>query len=195
MKKFLLGVAAISVSFFLLTGCASVGDGNRQPIPAKIADKVVEVNEEYRALRVCLMAAGVVEIMTDRIQGFDGGLAPEALGRLISLQGAIDTAKLASPLWMNTDMADVAIQLGIVLRNAGREKLSRILFNGPTIGNFLDIAERATLLAVKGDAVLLDINGMLTKVSNGSLDVLLAWQACEARMYKNKTVLSILSGV
>ncbi len=191
MKKFLIALSLV----LGLAGCASIGDEDNQILPDYLADKVIAVADEHRALRVCLMAAGVVEVMTDRVQLFDGKSAPEALGRMIALQGAIDTAKMASPMWMNTDMTDVALQLAAVLKEAGQEKLGRILAGGPTLFNFLDVTKRAIVLAAKGDALLLDINNMLTGLNIGQYEDLQVWQACEARMYKNKMVLSILSGV
>jgi len=178
-----------------LAGCASIGDEDNQVLPSYLADQVIKVEDKHRALRVCLMAVGVAEVMTDRVQLFDGKSAPEALGRMIALQGSVDTAELASPMWMNTDMTDVAHQLAAVLKEAGQEKLGRILAGGPTLFNFLDVTKRAMVLVAKGDALLLDINNMLTGINIGQYEELQVWQACEGRMYKNKTVLSILSGV
>ncbi len=193
--RFLRGVAAIAVSFFLFTGCASIGSGDGQVMPAELADNVIVVSDQYRPLRVCLMAAGVVEVMTDRIQVFDSSQAPEALGRLQALQGAVDAAQISNHLWLNTVMTDVALQLAAVLGNAGHEKLSRILIGGPSVGNFINIAQRATLLVAKGDAILLDINNMLKRVEANTLKEQTIWDACRERMNHNRLVLSILSGV
>ena len=74
MRKLFLFIAAATM--IAVAGCANTKALNT-------VDEVVEVSSEYRALRVCLMAAGVVEVMTDRIQVFDSSKAPEALGRLI----------------------------------------------------------------------------------------------------------------
>ena len=192
MKKLAIGLVA---GLLLLTGCARYGGGeDTTALSAKIVDKVVKVNDQYRSLRVCLLAAGVVEVMTDRVQTFDGTQAPDALGRLMALQGAIDTAKLASPLWMNTDMADVSFQFAKVLKDAGRERLGRILLGGPTLINFINVAQRAALLTSKGDAVLLDINNMLRGVNSGTLEEDVAWAACEYRIAQNRRVLGTLSG-
>ena len=193
MKKFIIGLAA---SLFLLTACASIGgSGSPSSFSAKIADEVAPVDDQYRPLRVCLLAAGVVEVMTDRVQTFDGTQAPNALGRLMALQGAIDTAKMASPLWLNTDMADVSFQFSKVLKDAGREKLGRVLLGGPTLGNFINVAQRATLLTSKGDALLADINSMLRGVNAGTLPEADAWAACEERIAQNRRVLGTLAGV
>jgi hypothetical protein len=155
---------------------------------------VVPVADEYRSIRVCLLAAGVVEIMTDRVQTFDGTQAPDALGRLMALQGAIDTSRMVNPLWLNTDMADVSFQFAKVLKNAGRERLGRVLLGGPTIVNLINVVERAALLTNKGEALLLDINSMLRGVNAGTLPEADAWVACEDRIAQNRRVLGTLSG-
>lgn len=188
-------IPIIMAGLLVLTGCARYGGGeDPTTLPARIVDQVVPVAPEYRALRVCLLAAGVVEIMTDRVQTFDGTQAPDALGRLMALQGAIDTARMASPLWMNTDMADVSFQFAKVLKTAGREHLGRILLGGPTIVNFINVAERAALLTNKGEALLLDINNMLRGVNTGTLFELDAFMACEDRIAQNRRILKTLSG-
>ena len=177
----------------VLGACASdVGNLN---VTNRLADKVVPVSTQYRAVRVCLMAAGIVEVMTDRIQMYDGAAAPEAIGRLLALQGAIDTATGASPLWFNTDMTDVSIQFARVLKDAGKEKLGRILLGGPSIMNYLNIASRALLLTVKGEAVLKDVNRMLAGLSANIYTEQEIWAACEDRIATNRRVLSILSGI
>ena len=177
-----------------LSSCASIGD-DTQAITAKVADKVAMVSEVYRPLRICLMAAGIVEVMTDRVQVFDSSQAPEALGRLLSLQAAVAEVRFADPVWLNTDMADVSLRLADVLHGAGHEKFARFLSGGPTLSNFHDVAQRATLLAVKGDAILLDINTMLEMVDNGIFSEDRAWTACNSRIEKNKRALEALSGV
>jgi len=192
MMKLTIGLLA---GLFLLAGCASLGGDNDPIISARLADKVVEVDDQYRPLRVCLLAAGIIEIMTDRIQVFDSSQAPEALGRLIALQGAVDKARFADPLWINTDMTDVALMFAGVLAKAGQNKLSRILLGGPTISNFLDVAARATLQAAKGDALLFDINIMLNGVEAGTYTKDQIWNACEKKIAENRLILNTLSGV
>jgi len=177
----------------LMIACAG---GPNLSATGRLADKVTPVAIEYRATRVCLMAAGIVEVMTDRIQMFDGAAAPEALGRLQALQGAIDTATQATDtMWSNTDMTDVSIQFARVLKDAGREKLGRILLGGPSILNYLNIASRALLLTAKGEAVLLDINAMLKGVNDRTYTGEEVWDACQGRIATNRRVLSILSGI
>ncbi len=192
MRKWWIPIAFGVAAILMLGGCAGIGGG--QTLPQKIVDRVVPVDNQYRSLRICLLAAGVIEIMTDRVQTFDGTQAPDALGRLMALQGAIDTAKMVSPLWMNTDMADVSFQFAKVLKDAGRERLDRILLGGPTVVNFINVAKRAALLTNKGEALLLDINNMLRGVNAGTLPEADAWAACEDRIAQNRRVLGTLSG-
>lgn len=190
-RKFIFGIVA---GLLLLTGCARYDGEDPTALSAKVVDRVVKVDEQYRPLRVCLLAAGVVEIMTIRVQTFDGAQAPDALGRLMALQGAIDTAKRAGPLWMNTDMASVSFQFAGVLKDAGRERLGRILLGGLTLTNFINVAQRAALLTSRGDALLIDINSMLRGVNAGTLPETDAWAACNDRIAQNRRILRVLSG-
>lgn len=193
LPRWLKGVT-FGALMLLMTACSAVSVGDLNTA-GKLVDKVAPVAAENRPLRVCLMAAGLVEVMTDRIQMFDGASAPEAIGRLQSLQGAISMAKLASPLWSNTDMTDVAIQFARVLKDAGQEKLGRVLLGGPSVLNFLDVAARAALLGAKGEAVLKDINSMLKGVESNKYTEEEVWKACEERIEMNRSVLGILSGI
>ena len=176
----------------LMTACAGAGGLN---VTNKLADRVTPVATEYRAVRVCLMAAGIVEVMTDRIQMYDGAAAPQAIGRLMALQGAVDTARTADTMWSNTDMTDVSIQFARVLKDAGREKLGRILLGGPNLLNYLNVASRALMLTAKGEAVLKDINVMLAGLGLEQYTEEQVWKACESRIATNRRVLSILSGI
>ena len=187
-------IAILLIGLLALTSCARYSGEDSATLPAKIVDQVVKVDDRYRPLRVCLLATGVVEVMTDRIQTFDSTQAPDVLGRLLALQGTIDTVKEASSLWMNTDMVDVSFQFARILKDVGRERLGHILLGGPTLVNFISVAERAVLLTSKGDALLIDINSMLRGVNAGTLSEADAWAACEGRITQNRRVLGILSG-
>ena len=187
-------IAAILLSLFVVSGCANLDEGKPDygSLGQKVADAVVEVRDEHRALRVCLLAAGAVEVMTDLAQY--KGDAELALGKLILLQNAIDRSKRVSMLWFETDMADVALLFAKVLKDVGKSRIAYILLNGPTVSNFTYAAKRATIITVKGRAVLADINGMLRRVSEGTLDASLAWVACSKRMEMNRQVLMVLTG-
>lgn len=188
-------IIAAFLSLFLIVGCSSIGDDGELSygsLGRKAVDAVIEVPAEHRALRVCLLSAGTVEIMTDLAQY--KGNAELALGKLMLLQNAIDKSRTVSPMWMESDMADVALLFAGVLKDAGKSRLAEILLGGPTIGNFLYVAKRATIITVKGRAVISDINRMLSGVEDGSLLVETVWNACDERMEMNRRVLMILTG-
>jgi len=184
-------VAALLFSLFL-AGCVATGQPNYGSLGQKVADSVVEVDEEHRSLRVCLLSAGVVEVITDLAQY--KGNAELALGKLMLLQNAIDKSQNTSQLWLETDMADVAILFAGVLKDLGKSRIAQILLGGPTISNFLYVAKRATIITVKGRAIMSDINRMLGAVNKGTLDPAVAWAACNDRMEMNRGVLMILTG-
>lgn len=186
---------AAFLSLFLVSGCVSAGDNGKPDFGSlgqRVADAVVEVADEHRALRVCLLSAGAVEVMTDLAQY--KGDAELAFGKLMLLQNAIDKSQHVSPLWMETDMADVALLFASVLKDAGKSRMAYILLGGPTVSNFLSVAKRATIITVKGRAVMSDINSMLTGVNTGTLKAEDAWAACNERMEMNRWVLMILTG-
>lgn len=195
-------IYALALSLLLLGGCAAIGDiqedtsFTEQPaLSTTLADKIVSVSNEHRPLRVCLIAAGVIEIMTDRIQVFDSTQAPEALGRLVTLQAAVNSARLADPLWMESDMTDVAFQFAHLLREVGEERLSATLAGGFSVSNFIEVSGRTLLVSAKGRAVLTDINNMLSSMDSGTLTETNVWKACNERIDQNKHVLEVLGGV
>lgn len=190
MRAFIIGLMMLVIG-----ACASTtSDGTVEwnTFGQEIADSLVQVKPENRDLRVCLISAGAVEVMTDLAQR--GGNAQLALGNLMLLQNAIDKARSTDPLWSETDNADVTLLFAKVLKDSGKSRLSQILMAGPTISNFVNIANRAVVLTVKGHAVLKDINSMLRAVENGDLEKAEAWRACENRLAMNRAVLQVLNG-
>jgi len=186
-------IVVMLISLFLVA-CSTTDDG-KVPLGSlgqKVADAVVEVPTEHRALRVCLLSAGAVEVMTDLAQY--KGNAELALGKLMLLQNAIDKSRNVSTMWVESDMADVSLLFAGVLRDAGKSKMAQVLLSGPSISTFLNIAKRTTILTVKGYAVIADINRMLSGVKDGTLPSADAWRACEERMAINRGVLMILTG-
>jgi len=160
-----------------------------------VADKFIEVDAKHRPLRVCFMAAIAVEIMTDRVRLFDPSKVDTAIGRLLIFHSLADRARKADPNWMNADMADVAMSFASLLREAGQEKMARILFEGPTISNFIDIAARVSVTNFKGAAMYRDMDAMFDKLASGDMGTNQAWAACETRFNRNREVLKGLSQV
>ncbi len=189
IRALFIGLLMLAVS-----ACA-VGDGKRVPGPLgqRVDDAVIDVSDENRDLRVCWLAAGAVEVMTDLAQR--GGDIPTALGHLVMLQGAIDKAHLLDPFWIETDTADVALLFAAVLKDVGKSRLSQILLGGPTVSNFLNVAKRTVILTVKGHAVMRDINRVLKGVEDGVIQKADAWKSCENRTAMNRNILYMLTGV
>ncbi len=189
IKCLLVGIAMLTLS-----ACANTtGDVPFNSFGQKVAESVVEVSDANRDLRVCWMAAGAIEVMTDLAQ--KGGNAQEALGNLYLLQGAIDKARRMGTLWVETDSADVALLFAKVLKDVGRSRLSQVLLGGPTIGNFLNVANRTLILTVKSHAVLKDINNVLKGVESGAINKVDAWHACEDRTAMNRNSLRMMLGL
>lgn len=186
------------LAMLLAGACANVGEDGAVPlggIGQQIAEAIVDVSPENQDLRVCWIAAGAVEVITDLAQRSGGEEAGRALGHLTMMQGAIDNAKLGSDsLWAETNTADVSLMFASVLKDLGKNRLSQILIGGPTLSNFLDVAKRTVVLTVKGHAVMRDLNRTLLAVEEGTLDKATAWAACETRMEQNRNTLKALTG-
>ncbi len=194
MTRLKAGIAALML--LILTACAAPGTGTGEvplgSLGQQVANAVIIVSDENRDLRVCWLAAGAVEVVTDLAQR--GGNAKAALGHLILLQGAIDKARMADPFWIETDTADVALLFAAVLKDVGKSRLSQILLGGPTVTTFLDVAQRTVVLTVKGHAVMRDINRVLQGVEDGIIKKVDAWKACEDRTAMNRNTLYIMTG-
>ncbi len=177
--------------------CAGIGGDGKVPLGPlgqQIAEAVVSVNPENRDLRVCWLASGAVEVITDLAQRSGRVEAQKALGHVMMLQGAIDNARNTSTYWTESDAADVALMFAGVLKDVGKTRLAQILIGGPTLSNFLDIAQRTVVLTVKGHAVMRDINRTLQGVEDGTLDKADAWTACTERAAMNRNLLLLLTG-
>ncbi len=177
--------------------CAGIGGDGKVPLGPlgqQIAEAVVSVNPENRDLRVCWLASGAVEVITDLAQRSGRVEAQKALGHVMMLQGAIDNARNTSTYWTESDAADVALMFAGVLKDVGKTRLAQILIGGPTLSNFLDIAQRTVVLTVKGHAVMRDINRTLQGVEDGTLDKADAFAACTDRAVMNRNLLLLLTG-
>ena len=193
MTKLKSGIAALML--LLLSACATgTGEVPLGSLGQRVADAVVEVSDENRDLRVCWLAAGAVEVVTDLAQRSGRVEAQQSLGHLMLLQAAIDKARMTDSFWIETDTADVALLFASVLKDVGKTRLSLILLGGPTVTNFLDVARRTVVLTVKGHAVMRDINRVLQAVEDGEIEKVAAWKACEDRTAMNRNTLQALMG-
>ncbi|KKM16544.1 hypothetical protein LCGC14_1684770 [marine sediment metagenome] len=165
LLKFLL----VGLAMLTLSACATFND--EVPLGSfgqKVAESVVDVSKANRDLRICWMAAGAIEVMTDLAQR--GGNAQVAFGSISLLQGAIDKARNLDPFWAETDAADVTLLFANALKAVEQSRLSQAFLGGPSIGNFLNMAKRTVVLTVKGRAVIKDINRVLRGVEDGTID-------------------------
>ncbi len=194
MTQFKACIAGLML--LILTACAGIGTGEVPlgSLGQRVADAVVDVSAENRDLRVCWLAAGAVEVVTDLAQRSGGAEAQRALGHVSMLQAAIDKARLTDSFWIETDTADVALLFASVLKDVGKSRLSQILLGGPTLTNFLDVARRTIVLTVKGHAVMRDMNRVLQGVEDGEIEKVDAWRACENRTAMNRNTLRALTG-
>ncbi len=180
-----------------LGACATANVDGKVPLGSlgqRVAEAVVDVSDKNRDLRICWLAAGAVEVMTDMAQR-GGEDTMQSLGHLMLLQAAIDKARMSDSFWIETDNADVALLFAAVLKDVGKSRLSQILLGGPTVTNFLNVARRTVVLTVKGHAVMRDINRVLQGVEDGVIKKVDAWRACENRTAINRNTLYMLSGV
>lgn len=184
----------VGLAMLVLSACASpTGEVPFNSLGQKVAEAVVDVSDENRGLRICWMAAGTIEVMTDLAQR--GGNAQVALGHLLLLQGAIDKARMTDPFWIETDTADVDLLFAAVLKDVGKSRLSQILLSGPSLSSFLNVAKRTIVMTVKGHAVMRDINRVLQGVEDGNITKADAWKSCENRTAMNRNTLYMLTGI
>lgn len=194
MKRILASV----LSLFLLGACTS----DYESVSSRVGNQFVEVEDQYRPLRVCLLAAAATEVMTDRIQLFDAEEANEALGRLIMFQTIVAHSKTTSPLWPNTDMADISLTFARVMDDAGVDFVLGTVTSGLDISTFLGATKRVVVLSVKGTALLRDIDLMFAGLTDDADNVSglptytedQVWDACHERMAANEKVLNAMIG-
>ena len=192
LRSLFIGLLMLTVG-----ACGTIGGDGNVPFGSlgqRVAESVIPVSDENRDLRVCWLAAGAVEVITDLARRGGAAEAGRALGHLVMLQGAIGKASLSDSFWIETDTADVSLIFAVVLKDLGKTRLSQILLGGPTISNFLNVAKRTIVLTVKGNAAMRDINRVLQGVEDGIIDKADAFKACEDRTLMNGDVLRALTG-
>lgn len=195
--------ATVLALALMLGGCGTVADpttwrdGADQPkSPTELlADRIVAVPAEYRPLRLCLLSTLAIELMTDRVERFDPDQAEATLGRLVKLQGLVETARAGDPLWINADMADAALTFGRILIDLGQERLADYVLSGLSVQTFVEGARRVSVQTIKGIAMLRDIDAMVARLADGTLAEGQAWAACDARAEANRAVIEALLGV
>ena len=197
------GLMAVAV----LSGCAlpTPGDLSDAPIISDIdkptaeqrlsaqtlADKLVGAvtGTEDRGARLCMIVAGVSEVMTDRVINYDTGYAAEALGNISALQAAHASFRSASELFFETDIAYVKIQIVGVLIRAGKARVTNLIetFGGGfNVGGALDRAKVVARQAEIANAFTLDIQNVVKRLNEKSITADEVEAACQARIDANK---------
>lgn len=194
-----------------LIGCASTptdtledtaaGIGDGQSEAAKIADRLFgeAVGPDNRAIRLCMIGSGVIELMTDRVTHSDTDFAAQALGSIVSVQGVL-AALDSTPgnIWFETDIKIVTLQLADLLVESAKDRIPRLVSNFAGAVNPLGIAKRAAVAGRQGvlaEGIVLDTKHAVAGIAAGTLNPVAARAGCEARMARNeRRIRAILGG-
>lgn len=194
-----------------LSGCAgrSLDPGNLDEIKIaaqedkgevqKMADEILGITStpEARVVRLCMIEATIVEVMTYRVTKFDVDYAPTAYGQIATLQGILAGLDAAS-MFPDTDMALAALQIDRILIEVGQDRVPRLLANLTGGINILGVVDRARIVAAQSKiiaAMVRDTRAMIGRIENENGDVTAALVACKARIDRNAgRVLAMLSG-
>ncbi len=186
-----------------LVGCSAVGFNSEavrtgadqsRTLGQAFADQLLKVKPEYRSLRICLLAAGVAELATDRARLFGFEDASGMLGRVEMMSSVMDNVSTVSEIWLEADMANAAFMLAQVLEQAGMERLGRVFLGGLTISNFIKTAKRGAVTTYKASAMLRDVDRMFQGLETEVYTEQQIWQACKDRISLNRSILLRLLG-
>lgn len=164
-----------------------------------LADKLVGAvtGAEDRGARLCMIVAGVSEVMTDRVVNYDTGYAAEALGNISSLQAAHASFKSASDLFFETDIAYVKIQIVKVLINAGKDRVTNLIATfggGFNLGGLLDRAKVVARQAEITQAFTKDIQNVVARLNAKTITAAEVEAACQDRIEGHKARILSLMG-
>jgi hypothetical protein len=208
-----LGLAlALLVTAALLTGCAG---GGTAPL-TKLADDAQEEAEsgpaqkladdllgeakgnDHRSLRLCMIFAGVSELMADRVTRADPDYAPAAFGHIAVLetvQRNLDAT--AANVWFETDVKLATLELASILVEVGQDRVPRLLGNLTGGVNVLGVVDRARVAARQAElagAVIRDVRALIGSVATGAIAAEDARGACLGRLDKNRNRIAALMG-
>lgn len=168
-------------------------------VAQKLADDLVGAvtGAEDRGARLCMIVAGVSEVMTDRVVNYDTGYAAEALGNIAALQGAHASFKSASDLFFETDIAYVKLQIVKVLISAGKDRVTSLISTfagGLNVPAILDRAKVAARQAEIAQAFVQDIQNVVGRLNAKTISAAEVEAACQARIEANKARIMNLTG-
>jgi hypothetical protein len=203
-------VCASFLALALLGGCASTTTESLQDVAAEaddgegvqqqIADKLFgeAIGADNRAVRLCMIGSGVIEVMTDRVTHTDTDYAATALGQIVAVRSVLD--KLAtdpSNLWFETDVRIVTLELARVLVDATKDRVPRLLTNLAGSVNVLGVLDRAGVAARQAaltEGVVLDTKHAVALIADGDLTAEAARSACNSRIDKNESRIKAILG-
>lgn len=195
------GIGLLIAVTLMLAGCAgSPTDTLRdvaekvddaQGVQQQIADKLFgeALGPDNRSARLCMIGAGVIEVMTDRVTHFDTDYAATALGQAAAIRAVITNLDASdSNIWFETDVKIVTLELARVLVDAGKDRIPRLLSNLAGSVNILGIASRAQIAARQialAEGVVLDVKHAIAAIGQ-TMEAGQVRDACLARIDKNE---------
>ena len=214
----LTSIAGLCLAAFLMLGLlggCSVGDGpvaqaklddfaqaadEDRGAAQKLADRLLgeASGPDHRGVRLCMIFAGVSELMTDRVTHADPDYAAEALGHmtvLSAVQRNLDAS--GENVWFETDVKLATLELTDILIEVGEDRVPRLLSNLTGGVNVLGVVDRARVAARQAElagAVIRDTRALLARVAGSALSASDARAACEKRLTRNQERVSALLG-
>jgi hypothetical protein len=194
----------------MLLGCGAAPEGQLEDLaprlkpeeksPAQaVADRLFSeaVGPEHRGVRLCMIASGVVEVMTDRVTHGDTDYADKAAGQVMRIKAVLanlDTS--AGNIWFETDVKIVTLELASVIVESTKSRAANLIGNfggGVNVLGVLDRAGIAARQAALADGIVRDVRRVVADIGS----VLTAEEAtagCAARIEKNRKRIGAILG-
>ncbi|WP_119304971.1 hypothetical protein [Dongia deserti] len=207
-----LWLAVSVVAATLLSGCAAGGTSPLDELapdeaPAEksssqaVADRLFTeaIGPEHRGVRLCMIASGVIEVMTDRVTHGDAAYAETAAGQITRIKavlGNLDTSD--GNIWFETDVKIVTLELASVIVDATKSRVASLLGNlagGINVPGVLDRAGIAARQGVLADGVVRDVKRVVADIAAGRLTAEAARDGCGQRIDKNRARIEAILGV
>lgn len=200
----------------LLAGCASDGDAAAEKLEAfapktafeeksptqQVADKLFTeaVGEEARAVRQCMIAAGLVELLTWRVtDGGDGAYAATAAGQIKKIEAALAGVDPSEENdFFETDMKHVTIELASVLVASTEDRVEGLLKKfggGPNVEGILQRVGVAAGQVALADGIVRDVRKAVERITAGTRTAEAVKSSCDQRIDRNKRRIDAMLGV
>ncbi|WP_119301126.1 hypothetical protein [Dongia deserti] len=206
LAAFALATGIVAV---LLSGCAAGGKPLEELAPDSIEDKspaqavadrlfTEAIGPDHRGVRLCMIASGVVEVMTDRVTHGDAAYAEAAAGQITRIKAVLDNLDTsAANIWFETDVKIVTLELAGVIVDATKSRVAGLLGNfagGVNVPGVLDRAGIAARQAVLADGIVRDVKRVVAEIGAEKLDLEVATAGCEERIEKNRKRIGAILG-